>query len=206
MAYTPKAPNTTCRDTISPVLRAARVVSTIPASPMGKATPALEPASNRRHSSGQNEWTPTHTRLISRNALSEVSTVRRQDTLLSHHGAVAVIRAIPVRSAEASRPVRVVDSCRSSPSAPRNEGSKRNIASVTVETSRSAQSAAGRSIALAERGVGDIVVSTCISSMPAIAERSADLAWCRRKADHRAAIVENLAEILLIRHVLGPHR
>jgi hypothetical protein len=120
-----------------------------------------------------------HRRLISRNARSEASTVRRQDTRLSHQGAVAVVRAIPVRSAEASRPVRVADRCRTSPNAPTNEGSRRNIASVTVATTRSATSDAVRSIC---RGG-------------------------RRKTDHRTAIVEYLAEVLLVwpmRHLLCP--
>src|ERR1700723_3491182 len=63
-----------------------------------------------------------------------------------HRGAVAVVRAIPVRSAEASRPVQVANRCRTSPNAPTNEGSRRNIASVTVATRRSAASDAVRSI------------------------------------------------------------
>jgi hypothetical protein len=83
---------------------------------------------------------------MSRNTRSEANTVRRHDTRRSHHGAVAVVRAIPVRSAEASRPVRVADRCRRSPNAPTNEGSRRNIASVTVATRRSAMSDAVRSI------------------------------------------------------------
>src|ERR1700677_4788296 len=76
----------------------------------------------------------------------KASTVLRQDTRLIHQGAVAVVRAIPVRSADASRPVGVADRCRTSPNAPTNEGSRRNIASVTVATTRSATSDAVRSI------------------------------------------------------------
>jgi hypothetical protein len=42
------------------------------------------------------------------------------------------------RNTKASRPVRVDDRCRTSPNAPTNEGSRRNIAPVTVATRRSA--------------------------------------------------------------------